>query len=596
MKRLTFLLAATALLGPPLAAAAPPILPFDDVRPGMRGVGKTVFEGTTIEEFEVEILATLPDIGPDQDLILARCSGGPLASTRILSGMSGSPVYVDGRLVGAVAYSWGFSTEPIAGITPIEEMLRVADRVGSSPAAGTPTTSGRAPALLDALGDPTVVARFFEGRAAALAATVPAGARASIPISVGGLTRAGFAAVAPWFRDVGFDPVQAPGGSRADSGPRTLEPGSAIGVKLVRGDVEMTATGTVTAVDGDRVLAFGHPLFGLGDVDLPMTTARVETLLPSLMQSSRLASATREVGVLRQDRAAAVAGRLGGSASMIPVRVQYADGAGTRRSFRFDVAEDPLLAPLLVYASLNGILARHDRGFGDATIRIADGSVIKLEGQDDVALDNLFSGPEATAYATGTTAYILHLLLNNAWQPPRVLGVNLILEYDDAPQTARVRRVTLDRYRARAGDTVRVSVVLRPYRGDDRVIERDVEIPAGTPDGPLNLIVGGSFAVSRPSPGQEPLVPADLAQFIWLVNNLRRNDHVFVLATREDDGLFMDGTRLPNLPPAAASVLTRPASRGNVTAVRERGVFEERVRTEFAVDGLARIQLQVDRR
>jgi len=591
MTRCAAVLVAIATLAAPAAvAAAPDILPIDEIRPGMTGTGRTVFAGDRIVEFDVEILAVLRDVAPDQDMILARCSGGPLAGTRILSGMSGSPVFVDGRLIGAVAFSWGFSTEPIAGITPIEAMLEVA---GRNSAVRSPAANARDLPDLAPLARPDRLAAFFEARRAALAGPAPPAGRADTPITVAGLVPEGFAAVAPWLRDAGFAPVQGAASATAAAGDGTLAPGSPVGVQLTRGDIEMTATGTVTWVDGDRVLAFGHPLFGLGDVDLPMTSARVDALLPSLVQSSRVATSTGEVGSLRQDRAAAVAGRLGAHATMIPVRVQYDDGAGGRRTFRFEVASDPLLAPLLVYVSLNGMLAARDRSFGDATVRIAEGSVVKLEGQDEVALHNLFAGPEAVPYATGTTAYILHLLMNNAWRPPRVEGINLILEYRAEPRAAMVHRVTVDRYRARPGDTVRVSVALRPYRGEDVVVQRDVRIPPDTPAGTLRLAVGGAIAISRPEPGQEPLLPADLEQFVWLINRLRRNDRVFVVATREDEGVFLEGARLPNLPPSKASVLTRPASRGNLTLVRERGVLEEEIPTDYAVEGLARIELQV---
>lgn len=592
MIRCTVAVATLVLAASTAVAAPPPILPFEDVRPGMTGIGRTVFEGEAVVEFDVEILATLADVGPDQDLILARCSGGPLADTRVLSGMSGSPVFVDGKLVGAVAYSWGFATEPIAGITPIEEMLRVSQRIGSPPRAraGSPTPRR---AALEPLTEPERLDAFFRDRWTALAASIPEGARTAVPIAVAGLPSPGFARVAPWLRDVGFVPLQGPSGGAADAPPAKLEPGSPVGVQLVRGDIAMTATGTVTWVDGDRVLAFGHPLFGLGDVSLPMTGARVDVLMPSLLQSSRVATPTGEVGALRQDRTAAIAGQIGARPSMIPVRVQYRGGAAAARSYRFDVADDPLLAPLLVYASLNGILANRDRGFGNATVRVAEGSVIKMAEHEDVAVHNLYAGPMALSYATGTTAYILHLLMNNVWSRPGIDGINLILEFEDAPRSARVARVTLDRYRARPGDDVEVTVVLDGYRGEATTVRQVVTIPPDTPAGPLTLLVGGALAVSRPEPGQEPLLPADLDQFVWLVNRLRRNDRVFVVGTREDDGLFLGGARLPNLPPSAASILTRPATRGLVTRVRERGVLETEIPTPFAVEGLARIELRV---
>jgi len=269
--RRTFVALAWSLLAVP-AAAAPPVMSFDEVQPGMIGTGHTVFVGTRIDTFDVEILGKLPNIGPDQNLILARLSGGPLAETRVMSGMSGSPVFIDGRLIGAVAYSWGFATIPIAGISPIEEMLAVAALGG----AGARRVGATGPAL-DALTHREALATAIDAMEEAL--SWPVAAPVSTPLSVSGIGPLGLARIGRGLERLGFAPVQAgTAGADASATPPRLEPGSAVGVKLVRGDVEMAATGTVTWVEGDSVLAFGHPLFGLGSVDLPLTGARVEAL------------------------------------------------------------------------------------------------------------------------------------------------------------------------------------------------------------------------------------------------------------------------------------------------------------------------------
>jgi hypothetical protein len=582
---------ALALAAP--AQAAVPVMPFDEVRPGMRGTGRTVFEGTRIETFDVEILGKLPNVGPDQNLILARCSGGPLAETGVLAGMSGSPVTIDGKLIGAVAYSWGFSKEPIAGITPIDEMLAVAELESGAPA-------GRAGAALhdaDPLASLYALDRIQPLFAEEIPALFrrPAGALPlAIPLAVSGLGGRGLARVVPLLDQAGFLPVQS--GSAGGDGATavTLEPGSAVGLKLVRGDVEMTATGTVTWVDGDRVLAFGHPLFGLGAVDLPMTGATVQTLLPSLARSARIATPLDELGAVRQDRNAAVLGRLGARPRLIPVRFQLTGPAREERVYSFDVADDPLLSPLLLYASLNGILASRERPMGNVTVRLKEGSVIKMAAGQDVELDNLYAGPRAVDYGTGIAAYILYLLMNNSWTQPRVEGVNLILEYDDVPRSGLIRRASLDRYRARAGETLEAAVVLSSYRGGERVLTTRLKIPEETPPGRLTLHVGGAVAVSRSDQVRdEPVLPRDLDQLIRLINQLRRNDRIYIAATREDSGVVLQGSRLPNLPPSAATVLSRPRSRGNFAAIPSRALFEETILTELSVDGLARIEFEV---
>jgi hypothetical protein len=367
-------------------------------------------------------------------------------------------------------------------------------------------------------------------------------------------------------------------------------------VKLVRGDVDMTATGTVTWVDGDGLYAFGHPLYGLGDVDLPLTAARVETLLASLEQSAKIATPLEEVGSFRQDRANAIFGRLGRSPVMIPVRVQMQDGNGARQIFAFDLADDPLLAPLLLYASLNGVLGTVERTFGSATVRLREGSIIKLDGRDDVRLDNLFAGDGAATDASGLSAFLLYLVMNNDWSSPKVKGINLLLDYDRQPRTATIRRVTLDRYRVKAGGTVTAHVLVSPFRGPDAVITREITIPEETPSGMLSLQIGNAAAINRADEVDGPIMPRNLDQLVGLINRLRRNDRLYIVASRSDTGAYVGGSRLPNLPPSVTSLLTRPRTFGNYTYVPERGVLEEDLAAGAALEGFARIALEVEPR
>ncbi len=567
-------------------------LPFERIEPGMRGVGRTVFRGTTISEFEVEILGTLPNIGPDQNLILARLNGGPLADTGVLAGMSGSPVFVDGKLIGAVAYSWGFSKEAIAGITPIHEMLAI---VHARPAARSQRTAslGRWADALDRLNSARSLATFFRDDLGNRLARPAGTLRAALPLSIAGLGAEGFGRIVPQLTAAGLVPLQA-GGSTSDSRSAVkLEAGSAVGIQLVRGDIEFTATGTVTWVDGDQVLAFGHPLFALGAVDLPLTGASVQALLPNVQQSSRMATPLAEVGALRQDRSSGVLGSLRVRPHMIPVRLELAHAGAIDRVYSFDIADDPLLSPLLLYVSLSGILAGRERTIGTATVRIGDGSVIKLGSGTDVELDNVFSGSEATDFGTGVPAYILYLLMNNAWSRPDINGINLRLDHEIEPRTAQIRRVSLDRYRARAGDVVEAVVVLAPYRGRDVVLSHKVPIPKETPPGPILLNVAGATMASRAESRHEPIIPRDLAQLVRIINQLRRNDRVFITATREDPGALLGGSRLPNLPPSVAQILSNPRQRGDFLPVPQRSVLEETIPTQFAVEGAATIELEV---
>jgi hypothetical protein len=279
---------------------------------------------------------------------------------------------------------------------------------------------------------------------------------------------------------------------------------------------------------------------------------------------------------------------------MIPVRFKITGPAIVERQYSFDIADDPLLSPLLLYASLNGILTSRERSFGAATIRLEEGSVIKMADGVDVELDNVFSGSNAREYGTGIAAYILHLLMNNGWKEPQIAGINLLFEYDPEPSSALIRRISLDRYRVRAGESVRATVVLSPYRGPEELFTAEIEIPGETPPGTLALEVGGAIAVSRREAYESPVLPRDLNQLIDLINQLRRNDRIYIIATSEDRGIMLEGARLPNLPPSAAAMLALSGSKGNLTAIPRRRILEEIISTDHAVDGSARIMLEVE--
>lgn len=591
--RASVIAATVALAASRVAASPPTTLPFKDVRAGMKGTGKTVFHGDTIESFDVEIVGLLPNIGPGQNLILGRCTGGPLAQTGVLAGMSGSPVTIDGKLVGAVAYSWGFAKEAIAGITPIEEMLAVGARDAASPRKKRQTAAMPWNDALAHVWAPSTLGTFLSARLSLFAAR-PAGMSSSIPLSIAGIDPAGLARIAPDLARAGFLPLQSGGTAVASATTATpLQPGSAVGVKLVRGDVDMTATGTVTWVDDKAVYAFGHPLYGLGDVDLPLTEARVEALLPSLEQSSKIAIPLREVGAFTQDRAGAIFGRLGATPSMIPVRLQLTDASGAKRTFSFDLVDDPLLSPILLYNAMNGVLGTIERTFGSTTVRLSEGSIIKVDGDNDVRIDNLFAGDDAATDASGLSAFFLYLVMNNAWSSPHIAGVNLIMEYERAPRSSIIQRVTLDRYRVKAGTSLKAQVLLLPYRGTALTLTREIEIPEETLPGPLTLQFGDAVSMNRVDNVDGPIMPRSFENLVALINRLKRNDRVYVLASREDSGVLIEGARLANLPPSITSILTRPRSFGNSTFIQERGVLETELPADGAVSGFARVSIEV---
>ena len=378
-------------------------MPIDEIKPGMVGVGRTIFEGTDLQEFKAHILGVLRNIqGPHRDLILARLEGGPLAKTGVAAGMSGSPVYIDGRLIGAVSYSIGaFPTEAIAGITPIAEMkdaTQMTRRTGSQARIELPITrEGLSAALAATYGR---IAPFANRPADVQVFGLPAAAGAqlgamlrpiSTPLVISGFEPASAEMLAGAFGAAGFTPVLggALGGQLTDelkkmSGP--LREGDAVGVSLVGGDLEMGATGTITHIDGDRIYAFGHPFFNLGPSQFPMTRAYVHTMLPSLMSSFKISSMGEIIGTMQQDRATAIAGTLGKGPVVIPMTVTLQsareDGSAKTRTFTYQVANDQVFTPLLSYIALANTISAYERQFGAATFSVK--SRARIQGHTDL--------------------------------------------------------------------------------------------------------------------------------------------------------------------------------------------------------------------
>ena len=290
--------------------------------------------------------------------------------------------------------------------------------------------------------------------------------------------------------------------------PDTLLPGSAVAVKLVKGDVEISAVGTVTYREGDRLLAFGHPLLNLGPTSMPMSGAVVHTLLPSLNSSFKIASpAPGEIGSIQQDRTVAVAGSTAAPARLIPVRVEMSGNTPRPQRFAFDLMEDSFLTPYILYASLNAILSGAQKDYGEASVRLQEGSVIKVAGESDINLNNLFSGDLAPFYASGTVAYISQVILNNEYRPARIDGINLLIEYADERRTARVERVWCGKDRVKPGEKVSLTVTLQPYRGEEITRTFELTIPEELTPGKVLLQVGDGHDREPQGGGGNPRFP-----------------------------------------------------------------------------------------
>jgi SpoIVB peptidase S55 len=594
----TLVLAGVCLL--PLSAAQRRIS-VDEIKPGMVGVGRTVFGGTTVQEFKVHILGVLRNvIGPSRNLVLARLEGGPLAETGVIAGMSGSPVYVDGRLLGAVSYSLGaFSKEPIAGITPIEEMVdaarlpvrrpdtrRVRLELPITPAMLADTlrrSVGLGKPFADSAADVAVV----NGSSTVLSPQLgPVLRPITTPLVMGGFGGDVADLLSAAFRESGFQPVVGVAGGTVDPTPSTepLHPGDAVGVALVSGDLALGGTGTVTHVEDGRVYAFGHPFYNLGPTIFPMTRAYVHTLLPSLMSSSKLASLGEVIGTFEQDRATTIAGTLGPGPSMLPLTIALEPSAGPRRTFRIDVVRDQLFTPLLTYVSILNTLKSYEREFGASSFTVKGKASVGKHGE--IAFEDLFTGDSPSIGAAMYVAGPLTFLLKNDLEPVEIDALTLTIASTEEPRTATIERVWLDGADVKAGRTVRLKMLVRTYRGEEVTRTVPIEIP-GNASGQLTVMVADGNRLTqweqREVRQSQPV--QDVAQIVRAFNRARKNNRLYIRLLAPDPGAVVSGESLSALPPSILAVLEGDRSGGSFVPLRNATLGEWELPLDYAVSG-----------
>jgi len=597
----TLLLTTVGLAG---LLADTPHMAIGDVRPGMIGIGRTVFEGTRVEEFKVRILGVIENvIGTRRNLILAKLEGGPLANTGVIAGMSGSPVYVDGRLVGAVSYALGsFSKEPIAGITPIDEMTDATAMAEPRPrAARVPldlplTRENLALAFRRALNwnrpfvdrgsdarilGATSVGGFADDQLGTLLRPI------ATPLVISGFDPDFADLLGSAFRDQGFIPT---GGSARGAGAGEmpfegpLKPGDAIGVNFLTGDLALGATGTVTHIDGDRVYAFGHPMYNLGPTEFPMTRAYVYTVLPSLFSSFKLSTTNDVIGTFLQDRATAIAGRLGPGPKLIPITLTLESKRGQNHTFKFGVVNDQLFTPLMTYAAILETIGSYERQNGVATYSVRGKASVK--NYDPITFDNLFSGDTASAGAASYMVAPITYLMANDYEKVELEGLEFTLGASEEPRTATLQRIWVDDPRPRAGRTVPLKVALRTFRGEEVIRTISIPIPANA-TGSLSVQVtdGARLGQSEQREARLPQQLRSVPQLIRTLNKARRNNTLYVKLLGYEAGAVVNGETLSGLPPSVLAVLEADRSGGSFNPVQTTTVGEWELPTEHLVSG-----------
>ena len=568
------------LLSGAAAAFSVEFFPQDEVRPGLSGIGKSVFRGTAIDTFGVEIIGLERNrLRPGKNLVLARLSGAGLEETGVIRGMSGSPVYIDGRLLGAVSYGWAFSKEPICGITPVADMLEVMERgLDKGGETGDHAGSGK--------GEGRGQRQSHPGTLEPLAT----------PLSLSGFSPAATRMLDEFMAEYGFATAAGPAAGQSgteDSG--SMQPGAALGVPFVSGDFSAVAIGTLTHRDGDRLVGFGHPLLELGAVDLPLSGARIHGVLPSRFASFKLGAAGAEIGALRQDRWAGVAGVAGARASVLPLALELSGTAEDER-FSFELLRHDLLTPSLARIVILSALEPAASLTGESSL-IAD-ATLYLENGARVERANLYAGRGAVFEAARELAEPLGLALGGPFERIGVDSLALAVEVVDESRRAEIAEARLAAAAASPGDAVSVRVLLRPHRqaAEDQVLE--VRIPRTAVSGPVEVRIGSGRSALAWEMARRPdgFRPRNNEQLVRLLNRSARRDDLVVELFRPEPAMSVHGRELPGLPPSAHAVLSADTGSGRVAPVSGRVVARSRVRTRYALAGERTLPLEIRRR
>jgi hypothetical protein len=569
----------------PIAGAVPEgveTMPVSEVRRGQKGYGLSVFAGTELQRFEVEVLGVINNQSPNVSYVLARLSGQGLEDTGVIAGMSGSPVYIDDKLVGAVAFAWPFAKEPVAGITPIAAMRELAG--GSAAGLGVAAAAAGTRDVASLLpGNPD-----REALAVELQKLRPL--LAGQGVGAIGWSLAGFGAPTQQLLAQGLGPV-APSGAAMGDLPERLAGGDAVAAVLVDGDLRLAATGTVTERIGDDIVAFGHPFLGVGPVDIPMAPAEVVTVLSSQYNSFKIANFGPVVGAFRQDRLAGIGGRIGAVPTMLPVKVRV---EGSRDSdFDLRLARVPHLTPILLAISVLGAQEAATQAAGQLGLDLE--ATFDLGSRGTVELAQSFDGGNAAVAAAMHLLAYTDFFINNGFDEVDLRGVEVNVRQHPAPRTAVLVGGYAERTELQPGAEVRLHLDLVPWRGEPVRHDVSLRLPQDLPAGRYSLLVGDGVTLDGVRMTVEPAAPQRIDQALRLVRRFHSRRDLVVLGVYAGDGLAVAGEVLPRLPGSFRSVWSAAASQSAVPL--RLTLAQEHVEVlPFPIEGAVRIDLKVVRR
>ena len=571
--------------------------PLEDVKPGLKGTGKTIFEGSKIEEFTFEVMGVLKNTAPGQNMILARLEGEKLKKYGVFAGLSGSPVYIDGSLVGAVAYGFTFATEPIAGITPIKEMVDV-----FSLRTGGKLQAGRRLQPSD-LYSPASVERMLSKHRAAVF-MVPGEfsgfgplTQLHTPLNFSGLNNHTINHFGDQFRKLGFSPVASSTTLQTEklTDAPPVEPGPTIAIQLVRGAAEISASGTVTYVSGNKVYAFGHPFLGIGYTDLPMSTAEVIGVIPTMMNSQKISNTGTPFGAIRQDRSSGILGIAGAEAVMIPVDLSLTTSRNEQKNFKYEVVSDSLLTPMMLSYAIYNTLVTAEKSMGKQTLQVT--SRISIENYPEIYFQQSASG-DSSAQAEATIAAVspVYFTLNSGFEDIKIKRISLEISSVEEKNNASLDKVWMDQTEIRAGEELGLTVFLRKSNGEVFSEKYPIKIPDEISAGPLKILVGDGISVAMHDTKlkEAEFIPKNFDQVVRAINNLKNNNRLYVRLFREEAGAIIDGFGSSSLPPSLMALYSSRKTQGDTIPMQYVVFMEHELpRSDSVIDGQKIIEVTI---
>jgi hypothetical protein len=574
------------------------IMTVDQVKVGMKGIGKSVFEEKKIEEFDVEILGVLHNFKPKKNLILAKLKGKTLDKAGLAEGMSGSPVYIDGKLIGAIAYGFPFAKEAIAGITPIAEMLPISEEKETAKPSSSPRIFFKKSLTLEDFFE--INKEFFSSKASLFSGEQTMHPL-SVPLIFSGFSSLIFEKAKPFFSKLGFTPIQTGALNQKfetlAEPDFTLQEGEPVGIQFVSGDISLAAIGTVTRVDGKKILAFGHPMYNLGSVGYAMTKAEVLTVVPSLSSSFKIANTGILIGRFSQDRDTGIFGEIGKMPRFIPLNLNVIGDNKDKKEFKLRIVNDKILTPFFLNITVSSVLSGEERSYGDLSLALE--GTIYLESGESIHLEDLFSGNFNTSVdnISGLVSAVIYFLINNQFKDLAIHRIDLGIRSSEEVKISYLERVWLDKYEASPGEIIRVKIYSRTFRGESLLKEVPILVPPLPAGSDFHLYIGDAASMHNLERSQyrsTGFVPRSLSQLIRILNNLRKNNRIYFKIIAAKPGLFLKGEELPNLPLTMKSMFSSPrASASSPTELNKSTLREYQLTMPSVFRGAALIPLKI---